>query len=50
MDEEEFDLIFRRLCNYSVHCEIDNLINGYITTEGGNRVGVCSTAAKKILL
>lgn len=47
VSEEEFDVIFRRLCNYSVHCEIDNLVNGFITTAGGNRVGVCSTAVKK---
>lgn len=46
VDEEEFDVVFRRLCNYSVHCEIDNLINGYMTVKGGNRVGVCSTAVK----
>lgn len=46
VDEEEFDVVFRRLCNYSVHCEIDNLVNGYITVKGGNRVGVCSTAVK----
>lgn len=47
VDDEEFDVIFRRLCNYSMHCEIDNLINGYITMDGGNRVGVCSSAVKK---
>ena len=29
VNEDEFDLIFRRLCNYSVHCEIDNMINGF---------------------
>lgn len=46
VDEEEFDVVFRRLCNYSVHCEIDNLINGYMTVKGGNRIGVCSTAVK----
>lgn len=46
VDEEEFDVVFRRLCNYSVHCEIDNLVNGYITVKGGNRVGVCSTAVR----
>lgn len=45
-DDDEFELIFRRLCNYSVHCEIDNLINGYMTVRGGNRVGVCSAAVK----
>jgi stage III sporulation protein AA len=41
---DEFDLIFKRLCNYSIHCEIDNLKNGFITADGGNRIGVCSTA------
>lgn len=47
VNEDEFDLIFKRLCNYSLHCEIDNLINGFITVEDGNRVGVCSTAVVK---
>ncbi|MFR6065652.1 MAG: hypothetical protein ACLUH5_06390 [Eubacterium sp.] len=44
VDDDEFDLVFRRLCNYSVHCEIDNMKCGFITVSGGNRVGVCSTA------
>ncbi len=44
VENEELELIFKRLCNYSVHCEIDNLKNGFITALGGNRVGVCSTA------
>ena len=44
VDSDEFDLIFKRLCNYSVHCETDNLKNGFITADGGCRVGVCSTA------
>ena len=47
VDEEEFDLIFRRLSNYSVHSVIDNLTKGFITAEGGNRVGVASTAVIK---
>lgn len=47
VDCDEFDLIFKKLCNYSVHCEIENLKNGFITAEGGNRIGVCSTAVLK---
>lgn len=47
VDDEEFDLIFRRLSNYSVHSVIDNLTKGFITAEGGNRIGVASTAVIK---
>lgn len=45
--DEEFELIFRRLNNYSVHSVIDNLTKGFITAQGGNRVGVASTAVVK---
>lgn len=44
---EEFDVVFRRLSNYSVHSAIDNLTKGFITADGGNRVGVSSTAVIK---
>ncbi len=44
VSNEEFDIIFRRLSNYSVHSAIDNLTKGFITADGGNRVGVTSTA------
>ncbi len=47
VSDEEFELVFRRLCNYSVHSVIDNLKKGFITGEGGNRIGVCSTAVIK---
>lgn len=47
VDEEEFDLIFRRLSNYSVHSVIDNLTKGFIMADGGNRIGVTSTAVIK---
>lgn len=46
-DSEEFDLIFRRLSNYSVHSVIDNLKKGFIMADGGNRIGVASTAVIK---
>lgn len=47
VDDEEFELIFRRLSNYSVHSVMDNLTKGFITAEGGNRIGVTSTAVIK---
>lgn len=42
--DDEFDLIFKRLSNFSVQTHIDDLINGFITIDGGNRVGIASTA------
>lgn len=45
--EDEFDLIYKRLSNFSVQTHIDDLINGFITVDGGNRVGIASTAVLK---
>lgn len=47
VDDEEFELVFRRLSNYSVHSVMDNLTKGFITAEGGNRIGVTSTSVIK---
>ncbi len=47
VSSDEFELIFRRLSNYSVHAVIDNLTKGFIIADGGNRVGVSSTAVIK---
>lgn len=47
INEEEFETIFKRVCNYSVHSAIDNLTKGFVTAEGGNRIGVASTAVIK---
>ncbi|MBE6844920.1 MAG: hypothetical protein E7508_04290 [Ruminococcus sp.] len=35
---------FRAVCDYSVHSYQKEISLGYITTEGGNRVGICGTA------
>lgn len=43
-DEKEVDEIFRRLCGYSVHSFTDAVNRGYITVNGGHRVGVAGTA------
>lgn len=45
--DDEFDILYKRLNNFSVQNNIDNLINGYITIDGGNRVGVASEAVYK---
>lgn len=47
VSDDEFELVFRRLSNYSVHSAIDNLTKGFIIADGGNRVGVSSTAVIK---
>ena len=43
-DEKEVDEIFRRMCGYSVHSFSEALNRGYITVNGGHRVGVAGTA------
>ncbi len=35
---------FHRLCNYSVHTHIRSMTRGFVTTAGGDRVGVAGTA------
>ncbi|MCD7722366.1 MAG: hypothetical protein LUH82_00225 [Clostridiales bacterium] len=45
--KDEFDFIFRRICNYSLHSAIDSLSKGFITCDGGNRIGVASSAVIK---
>jgi len=41
---EEINEIFSALCEYSVHAYKNEIIEGYITYEGGIRVGICGTA------
>lgn len=45
--DDEFDLLFKRLSNFSVQTVIDDLQNGFITADGGNRIGVASTAVMR---
>ena len=39
-----FDNLFIRLCDYSIHSNIQNLKRGFLTLNNGSRVGIASTA------
>ena len=41
---EQLNDSFHRLCNYSVHTHIRSMTRGFVTTGGGDRVGVVGTA------
>ncbi|MDD6276610.1 MAG: AAA family ATPase [Clostridia bacterium] len=47
ISKQEIEEIFRRMCAYSVHSFMDSLTNGFITLDGGSRVGVYGTAVTK---
>lgn len=47
IDDDSFDFITDRLCNHSYHTNMHTMIDGYITTKGGSRVGIGSTAVYK---
>ncbi len=43
-----YDIIsdtFSRMCNYSVHAHLSDVVNGFISLSGGHRVGIVGTAA-----
>lgn len=44
---KELDEIVKRYCNLSVYAYLDEIKNGFITIEGGHRIGVCGTAVLK---
>lgn len=44
VDDNRFDEIFLKMCDYSVYSNEENMKNGYITLKNGARIGVCSTA------
>ena len=41
--QEDISQCFDSICNHSVHSYARELSQGYITIEGGNRVGICGT-------
>lgn len=44
ISSDEMDSIFYAFCRNSVHSFQEELCNGFITLEGGHRVGICGTA------
>lgn len=44
VSSSEITDIFASLCEYSVHAYKNEICEGFITTEGGFRVGICGTA------
>ncbi len=44
---EEIAEIFAEICRYSVYSFQNEIAQGFITLDGGNRVGICGTAVYK---
>ncbi len=44
---QEIKESFNRLCNYSVYSHVENIAQGFITLNGGHRVGICGTAVNE---
>lgn len=43
---EEISDCFAEICRYSVHSYQDEISRGFVTLDGGHRVGICGTAVK----
>ncbi len=43
-DRNDINESFKAVCDYSIHSFEKEIAQGYITIEGGNRVGICGTA------
>lgn len=42
--KDDINECFRAICDYSIHSYKNEISEGFITLEGGNRVGICGTA------
>lgn len=47
IDQYDIDTTFSIACQYSLHSFQKELSQGYITVNGGNRIGICGTAVIK---
>lgn len=45
--KEDIEFTFKNVCQYSLHSFQKELSQGYITINGGNRIGLCGTAVIK---
>lgn len=46
-NQREIEDIVKRFCDLSVYAYLDEIKNGFITVEGGHRIGICGTAVIK---
>lgn len=44
VSRSEINDVFHNICNYSVYSRQNEIINGFITMQGGHRAGICGTA------
>ncbi len=44
---EEVAEFFAQICRYSVHSFQDEIARGFVTLDGGHRVGICGTAVRE---
>ncbi|MBE6747137.1 MAG: stage III sporulation protein AA [Ruminococcaceae bacterium] len=44
ISKDEINECFGRICEFSVHSHQKDINNGFVTTDFGNRVGICGTA------
>jgi len=44
ISDEELDEIFSKICEYSFYTYQDDIANGFVTMQNGNRVGIAGTA------
>lgn len=44
ISSDDIEYSFRAVCDYSIHSYKREISGGFITLEGGNRVGICGTA------
>ncbi len=47
LNDNDFDKITDIVCNNSYHTKMNTMINGYVTTNSGSRIGIASTAVYK---
>lgn len=47
VEAEAFEAVFAKVCAFSVHTHMGTLIDGYVTAENGNRIGVAASAVIK---
>ena len=44
INASEVSECFKRFCDFSVYAYLDEIKNGFVTVEGGHRIGICGTA------